>query len=636
MKKLYKFIIASTALVAGAVGFQSCNLDLSNPDSFDASNFWQTQAQFEGNLVALMNQWRGDFDQNTMQASDLRTDYYWPIQGIDGSGLRNLYITLNQIDFTNPQLTKYANFYGMISNCNTFLYYDNMRGEEVMDADCRNYLLGMIYGMRAWCFFQIHKYWGTGPLRVEADVVAGNYNELELQMPQASVSDFVAQIKSDIDTSLKHFNAAGGYTYPYTSLPRYAWTKAATEMLAGEFYLWTGKVSTADYKAEPANVTTAKNYFTNVINNYGFSLCPTFNDAINGDKATNKEVIFATYYSNTEYNNNWFNYITYDPTTGGSPNNYWQAVEQDGTTWSKNLQRLTYYTDPATANDSSTFKKNRNDFYMTRMTGQQHQQVRNAYYYQFDREDSRIYQLQPVYQFTQEERELIEKYGTNSWQAPQVVLDFNPDDYILAACDVWKYHGSLNTAGSQMIGTNDMMYYRLPAAILGLAECENYLGNSGAVATLVNQIRARAYGDNWDEQLYGYKAGSFVENEVAILQEKTKEYFQEGQRWWDLRRMTITPGGTDRDHLIFQPEGCIGYGLDEKLAAHPTWGEVRPTDNPFVAIETTEPLLDYNTQMHLVLWPLNKDLLESDPSLKQTWGYTYPADTSREQPWIQN
>lgn len=630
MKRIYKHILASMAVVAGAAGFQSCDLDLSNPDSFDAGNFWQTQAQFEGNLVALMNQWRTNYDTNTLQASELRTDYYWPIQGIDGSGLRNLYITLNQIDYTQPQFSNYGQLYGMISNCNTFLYYDKMRGENVMSADCRNYLLGMIYGMRAWCFFQIHKYWGTGPLRIEADVVAGNYNEVELQMPQASVTDFVNQIKSDIDTSLRYFEAAGNYTYPFATLKYYFWTKAATEMLAGEYYLWTGKVSTADFKAQPANVSTAKNYFTNVINNYGFALCPTFNDAINGPKASNTEVIFASYYSVTEANTNWFNYITYDPTTGGSPNNYWQAVEQDGTTWSNNLQRLTYYTDPLTG------VKSRNAFYLTRMTGQQHQQVRNAYYYQFDREDSRIYQLQPVYQFTEEERALIDEYGTNDPRAPQYVLNFNPEDYILAACYVWKYHGQLNTSGSQMIGTNDMVYYRLPQALLGLAECENYLGNSPAVATLVNQVRARAYGENWDEQKFGYKAGSFVENEVAILQEKTKEYFQEGQRWWDLRRMTITPNGTDKDHLIFQPEGCIGYGLDAKLAEHPTWGEIRPTDNPFVPIETMEPVLDYATQMHLVLWPLNKDLMESDPSLKQTWGFTYPAETNREQPWIQN
>ena len=65
----------------------------------------------------------------------------------------------------------------------------------------------------------------------------------------------------------------------------------------------------------------------------------------------------------------------------------------------------------------------------------------------------------------------------NDLQAPQYVLNFNPDDYFLAACYMLKYHGGLNTAGSQMIGTNDMIYYRLPAAILGLAECENYLGN---------------------------------------------------------------------------------------------------------------------------------------------------------------
>lgn len=49
-------------------------------------------------------------------------------------------------------------------------------------------------------------------------------------------------------------------------------------------------------------------------------------------------------------------------------------------------------------------------------------------------------------------------------------------------------------------------------------------------------------------QLYGYKNSDYTTNELAILHEKDKEFIQEGQRWWDIRRMTLTKGGK---HLVF-------------------------------------------------------------------------------------
>ncbi len=36
----------------------------------------------------------------------------------------------------------------------------------------------------------------------------------------------------------------------------------------------------------------------------------------------------------------------------------------------------------------------------------------------------------------------------------------------------------------------------------------------------------------------------------------------EGHRWWDLRRLTLVKDGAQTDHLVFQPQGCIGYGLN--------------------------------------------------------------------------
>ena len=66
-------------------------------------------------------------------------------------------------------------------------------------------------------------------------------------------------------------------------------------MLAGEVYLWSGKVETGDHKANAADVATAATYFNNVINNYGFDLQDDFYSV--WTKPHNKESIFSVFYS---------------------------------------------------------------------------------------------------------------------------------------------------------------------------------------------------------------------------------------------------------------------------------------------------------------------------------------------------
>ena len=78
--------------------------------------------------------------------------------------------------------------------------------------------------------------------------------------------------------------------------------------------------------------------------------------------------------------------------------------------------------------------------------------------------------------------------------------------------------------------------------------------------------------------------------EVAIFNEKNKEFIQEGQRWWDLCRMTLTKGGK---HLVF----CKEASLDG----------INPVLNESVAYK--------------VLWPLDKTILSNDSTLVQTPGY---------------
>ena len=151
-----------------------------------------------------------------------------------------------------------------------------------------------------------------------------------------------------------------------------------------------------------------------------------------------------------------------------------------------------------------------------------------------------------------------------------------------------KNIGYINSNGvRQWLG--HYFLYRLPWVYLSLAEIANMEGDNTKVEEYINKVRQRAYGENWSSEI-AFTAGDFTTNELAILHEKDMEFVQEGQRWWDLRRMTLTKGGR---HLVFTPEASIDGN----------------------------PILNEASEAHKVLWPLDKGLLDNDDALEQTPGY---------------
>ena len=166
---------------------------------------------------------------------------------------------------------------------------------------------------------------------------------------------------------------------------------------------------------------------------------------------------------------------------------------------------------------------------------------------------------------------------------------YKKDTKELAGLILRKNLGIYNKDKNQRIYCGDELWYRLAWVYLALAEVENFQG--GDPAKYINIVRKRAYGDKWNESKYGYVNADFTTNELAILKEKDKEFVCEGQRWWDVRRMTLTKGGK---HLVFVPEGNV---------------------------ESSEPILNETTEAHKVLYPIETNMLNKDPLLTQTPGY---------------
>ena len=594
--------LAIGLMTGASVLTTSCNLDYKPIDNFSANSFWGSQTEFEGFISAISNHFRAAGASNVLfKAGELRSGVF-EMSTIDGSGISNSEPIQNLYDADHPQFSTFGGYYGFIANINELIYRCN--NTNVLSDKVKNGLLGMAYGYRAFYYFQMYRMYGGVVLRTEPDVILGNYEATLLYKGRSTAEETLNQIKEDIKTSLEYF-AQTDYVYKSSSKDYY-WTKAATEMLAGEVYLWSGKVETGDHQANAADVATAATYFNNVINNYGFDLQDDFYSV--WTTPHNKESIFSVCYS-SENDGTYYNVppfqLLWARTTGTSYLNYWSNMDQEGWGHVKGVaNRFGQWYNKETDKSANIEIWDKCSFGPCRST------YKNSLYYQFDENDSRVKMFYPMWNLTQEERDNGINYLDN----------FDPKDgkHKLAGTFVCKFRPSIPSGSTTYQMVVDMPIYRLAMAYLYAAECANYAGDNAAVVKYINKIRERAYGDKWDEDVYGYTAGDFKANETALMREWDKEFVAEGQRWWNLRRLTTVKGGTQKDHFVFQPEGCLGFGLD---TANNPW----MTDINGNLIETNVPVLNGTTQdEHLLLWPLDKGLLGSDTELadQQNPGYT--------------
>lgn len=107
--------------------------------------------------------------------------------------------------------------------------------------------------------------------------------------------------------------------------------------------------------------------------------------------------------------------------------------------------------------------------------------------------------------------------------------------------------------GGVRVMYDDYILYRYADVVLMKAEAKNALGQDPSPE--INQIRMRAYGDNFAS--FEFTSGSQEENDEVILQERLYELMHEGKRWWDLVRFgkafekVEALQGKGQDYLLF-------------------------------------------------------------------------------------
>ena len=133
-----------------------------------------------------------------------------------------------------------------------------------------------------------------------------------------------------------------------------------------------------------------------------------------------------------------------------------------------------------------------------------------------------------------------------------------------------KYNGMVDGGIRQFV--DDIVIYRYADILLMKAEAKNALGQDPSVE--MNQVRKRAYGDQFDQHLF--TNGSKEQNDEAILKERLLELALEGKRWWDLIRFgkafDLVPSLQNRkgdDYLLLFPIPETTLSLEPKVKQNP-------------------------------------------------------------------
>lgn len=523
-----KIIIILFAAIMTCSFYACKKLELSPEDYFGSGNFWNNKSQVDGAILGLHDMVRSrQFGFFTM--GELRSGVFnSQTAGTGSSSLFSGTFIRQDIRESSPGIGAWGGLYYDIFQINNFIYQVN-KSTFLSDAD-KSYYLGQGLGLRAFYYFHLYRTFGRLPLTTEPKVL--------INTPTNSADAYIARtkteketldfIKADVLASEAKFN--GVFT---TKNQKAQWSLGATLMLKAEVYLWSAKVAIDGQAPTTTTVDlqTARTALETLIPKYSLqsNFANVFNSAAVPANKGNNEIIFTYRYAY--------------PEAGNSANQFvYQAA--DNMASFLNSSNVAFSSDPLTVSGSGSIIR---------------------YEYKYD---------------------LFSKYDATDQRRAATFLDYyrNPvttNKFVMMT----KYMGAITEGIRRFV--DDIAVYRLSDAILLLAEVKNKQGQDPSAE--INQIRQRAYGVGNSYPIY--VNGDFEQNELAIFEERGKEFVFEGKRWYDLRRMQDATGTP----LVFRK------------------------DLPLVGV------LDKATESYKLILPIDKGTLVSDELLKNDQNPGYPG-----------
>ena len=442
---------------------------------------------------------------------------------VQSTSLNELPIIEQRIDENSAGIGSWGGFYNPILQLNLFIQKVNEVG-FLADAK-KNYLLAQAHSMRAYYYFHLLRTYGGVPIWLEPEVLNGNTDQVKLRRARSTEAEVLAVVKNDANKAVELFGSTGVGS-------KYEWNPNAALMLQGEVHLWSAKVygNTADLSIAKAALQAVT----------GTSLVGNFKDVFAYNKKRNEEIIFALPFRVGEAEMPSVAAFTYS-TFNFDGQHYKDSTASAGAG--------NFLTDPLQIAQTNS------------------QQIIQRYRYTFE-----LYQS---YDLADKRRDatFYDYYKVNTNTDPYTVTVRNTA--------MVKFLGTIDA--NKRYFADDWPIYREADRLLMLAEIVNAEG--GDPAEYIKPIRDRAFGGEVNDPA-PFVSGTQDANELAIFEERMKEFVHEGKRWYDLRRMRI--GGQP---MVF------------KSSSHP-YG-----------------VLDPSTQAHMILWPIPPSIWTDDPTVDQTPGY---------------
>lgn len=520
MKKIMTYIMAGCM----ALSMSSC-LDMEPTSELVDNNYWKNKEQFSAFNIGLQGLFRQKGYQ-LIELGEMRSNIYGgaPFSGESSSGYREMYYNL--MNATNPVISDFAGLYTTINQIN--LMIDKTEETDLLTDTEKGKYLGNAYGMRAFFYLQLLKSYGKAVINT-VHTEGGTLDLNNTAREESTADEVMAQIKADIKASEDAF--AGNYAF---SDSRNGWSLAATKMLKGDAYLWSGKQlggGESDYQV-------AKQAYQDIVNAKVASLETNYSDVFAFDNKENDEIIFALYNGDKE---------TY----------LWNGQYSNTLVMNQQNMGAYYFFDESLGEEGEYVNIKESD--MGKGSGVMRVSL-NKELYDGVNYESRLFREGDT-RFAGSLRDVYNQSGA----------------YVgVISC---KFRGTMLAGGSNTSWLDDQPIYRYSECLLGLAEAKVLLGEDPKDE--INQVRKRAYGEEYfdahpevqypndtDEDFYASNpfVGSDADPEEAVLKERCREFLFEGKRWYDIRLFNkATKYSTAVESRLYWPIDQNTLGENSKL-----------------------------------------------------------------------
>ncbi|ACU04845.1 RagB/SusD family nutrient uptake outer membrane protein [Pedobacter heparinus] len=278
MKKLH---IAILLYLMGSLTSCKEDLQLTPISQISNASFWKTLDDAKGAQVGMYVRLRSQMASNYYLLGEARSDVL--DKSIAGVG-NYIYYYQNSLIKSTPGLPTWQGLYTVVHDANLILKY--IPDIAINSVSAKNEILAQAYAMRAFVYFTMVKTWGDLPLITEP---TESFNAERIQRPRTDKAEIFKLIKNDIEEALR--------LYPnnnYTT-GRFFWSRAATNALKADVYLWTGKMlngGTTDFNIALTAINDAETS--------DVALLEPFSSIFDYANKGNKEIMMATRFQVSE------------------------------------------------------------------------------------------------------------------------------------------------------------------------------------------------------------------------------------------------------------------------------------------------------------------------------------------------